>query len=180
MILDTGFIPPRRDHLPWVIGGLALIVAALLVTGVLILRAALELRTDNSRLEERLAELSQRQLAQKAGTELPAVLELTTVRERVAAINAVVAQRGRPTAQLLVTLERLLPERAYLAGLHHLPKDGDVTLVAASADSAALATFMQRLESAPEFVNVLLARRTEATGARGVHTQFELKLKEAP
>lgn len=180
MILDTGFIAPRRDLMPWVIGTLALLVAALLMTGVLILRAALELRTDNTRLEERLAELSQRRLEQKAGTELPATQDLTAVRERVAAINAVVAQRGRPTAQLLATLERLLPDRAYLAGLHHLPKDGDVTLVAASADSAALAIFMQRLEGAPEFANVLLARRTEATGTRGVHTQFELKLKEAP
>lgn len=180
MILDTGFIPPRRDRMPWIVGGLMAFVATLLAMGVFILRAGLELRADNSRLEERLAELAQRRLEQKAGTELPAVQDLTAVRERVAAINGVVAQRGRPTAQLLATLERLLPDRAYLAGLHHLPKDGDVTLVAASADSAALATFMQRLESAPEFANVLLARRTEATGGPGVHTQFELKLKEAP
>lgn len=180
MILDTGFIPPRRDLLPWVVGGLAALVATLLVTGVLILLAALELRTDNKRLQERLAELSQRQLEQKAATDLPAMQDLTAVRERVAAINAVVAQRGRPTAQLLATLERLLPDRAYLVGLHHLPKDGDATLMAASPDSATLAMFMQRLEGASEFATVLLVRRTEATGNHGIHTQFELKIKETP
>lgn len=180
MKLDTGFIPPRRDLAPWAMGGLAAFVAALFVAGALIARAALELRTDNIRHEERLAELSQRLLEQKPGSELPAAQELAAVRERVAAVNAVVAQRGQPTARLLSALERLLPDRAYLVGLHHLPKDGDVTLVAASADSATLATFMQRLEAAPEFANVLLARRTEATGGAGAHTQFELKLKEAP
>ncbi len=179
MKLDAGFIPPRRDLVPWVLGGLAVIAVVLLTTSVLVARAALALRADNQRLEERQAELSRRLYEQKPGTALPAAPELAAVRERVAAVNAVVAQRGQPTARLLTVLERLLPDRVYLVGLYHLPRDGEVTVVAASADSGALAVFMRRLEAAPEFAGVLLARRGESNGGASHHTRFELKLREA-
>lgn len=179
MKLDTGFVTPRRDQAPWAAGVLAVILVLLLLSATLLLRTALGLRGEIDRLEARHAELGERLRKQKPDVDLPAAGELAKVREQVASVNAVVAQRGQPTARLFSTLERLLPDRAYLVGLHHLPRDGEATVVAASPDSAALAVFMQRLEAAPEFASVLLARRSETNSAAGAHTQFELKLREA-
>jgi Tfp pilus assembly protein PilN len=178
MKLTTSFIPARANPAPWLAVAGAALGVLLCVAAFGLIAEARDMAREESVLRERLAEIEARRRAAQAFASLPAPGELAALRERVTALNAMTAGRGAPTPILLAALERLLPDNAWFVSFHHRAREGEVTLVAESADAAPLATFLKRLEAEPRFATVLLTRQSAPSAGGGV--QFELKLKEAP
>jgi Tfp pilus assembly protein PilN len=178
MRITTNFTPPVHR--------LALPLAAAVWTGAAVLAVLLVGmtfgaggdRAGMAELEERLAQIDARLKQVAVPENLPPAAELSALKQRVAAVNALSSTRGRAPAPLLGALEALIPERAWLAGIHYRAREGEVTLVAESDSAEALTQFLLNLEKSPRFSEVLLARQTPTGAHGGKAVQFEIRLRE--
>ena len=176
MKITTNFVAsPVRWARPlaaalWGMVGVAAAVTLWLV------HATMESRDEIPDLRERLAQLEQRQRAITT-PEKPLPAELHDIKRRVAALNALSGNQGRPAMTLLVDLERWLPDQVWLVSLHDRVKSGEVLLVAESESVEPLTAFLLRLERQPRFSEVLLVKQTPRAAPRR-SIQFEIRLKE--
>lgn len=154
----------------WVLAGLFISVVLWLA------HAAIDMRHEIPALRERLAQLEQRQ-REVAATEKPPVSELQDIKRRIAALNTLSGNQGRPVITLLADLEQWLPDRVWLASLHDRVKNGEVLIVAEADSVEPLTAFLLRLEQQPRFSEVLLVKQTPR-GAQRQSIQFEIRLKE--
>jgi Tfp pilus assembly protein PilN len=176
MKITTNFVAsPTRLVRPlaavlWGLVGLVVSVALWLA------QAAIDARDEIPALRERLAQLEQRQ-REIATPEKPPAAELQDLKQRVAALNALSGNRGRPVTTLLADLERWLPDQVWLVSLHDRVKGGEVLIIVEANSVKPLTVFLVRLEQQPRFSEVLLVKQTpQGTQRRSI--QFELRLKE--
>lgn len=176
MKLTTNFVTsPVRWVRPmttvlWGLTGLAAVLALWLV------QAAIEAHHEIPALRERLAQLEQRKRAVPT-TEKPPLTELQDIKRRIAALNALSVNQGRPVITLLTDLEQWLPDPVWLVSLHDRVKNGEVLIVAEAHSVEPLTSFLLRLEQQPRFSEVLLVKQTPR-GAQRHAIQFEIRLKE--
>jgi Tfp pilus assembly protein PilN len=176
MKITTNFVAsPKHLVRPMaaVLWGMAGLVAAV---ALWLAQAAIDTRDEIPALRERLAQLEQRQ-REITTPEKPPAAELQDLKQRVAALNALSGNRGRPVTTLLADLERWLPDQVWLVSLHDRVKGGEVLLVAEANSVEPLTVFLVRLEQQSRFSEVMLVKQTpQGTQRRSI--QFELRLKE--
>lgn len=148
-----------------------------LAAGLLLLDTA-ERHERRFDVEAHLAQL-QAQKTQAAGeAALPPRAELEAMARRVQALNALAGVRGPDLAELLVWLERRLPDDVQLVRLHHRAREGETQLVAEAFAAEPLAGFLRELEQAPRFAEVLLARQgTRSAQGKAEAIQFEIRIR---
>ncbi len=135
------------------------------------------LRAEMPALRERLDHTRARLQELNAKTAAVPAADLTDVRQRVAAINALTGIRGWPAPLMLAKLEQLVPDSVYLVSFNHKLREGEVQLVAESTTAEALTQLLMRLEKERHFTEVMLVRQSQRGRGNGA-IQFELRLKE--
>lgn len=176
MKITTNFvISPTRLVRPMavVLWGLAGLMAA---ATLWLTYAVIDARHEIPALQERLAQLEQRQ-REITTPEKPPAAELQGLKQRVTALNTLSGNRGGAVTTLLADLEQWLPDPVWLVSLHDRVKSGEVLLVAESESVAPLTAFLLRLEQQPRFSEVLLVKQTPRSAPRR-SVQFEIRLKE--
>lgn len=155
-----------------------LLAAGLAVAAVALLFDAAELRARRPAIEARLAHLQAQKALAAGEAALPARPELEAMARRVQALTALVEARGPDAAELLVWLERRVPDDVRLVRLHHRAREGETHLVAEAASTEPLARLLRELEQEPRFAEVLLARQgTRSVQGRAAATQFEIRIR---
>lgn len=155
-----------------------LLAAGLGIAAVALLLDAAELRERRSATEARLAHLQTQKGLAVGETAPPSRAELEAMARRVLALNAFAEVRGLDAADLLVWLERRLPDDVRLVRLHHRAREGEIHLVAEASAAEPLATFLRALEQEPRFAEVLLARQgTRSVQGRAAAVQFEIRIR---
>jgi len=181
MRITTNLIATRPSlalPLAGAVWGLGLV---LIVLAVVLIVATVESNRQRPDLEARLARLDEQLAAAAPKQPLPPERELGAMRQRIGAFNAIAGARGMTPVQLLGWMERTLPERVYLASLHHRPRDGETLLVAESASAEPLTSFLLQLEKEPRFQEVLLSKQGIRKTQQGAAiVQFEIRAKERP
>ncbi len=178
--LETNFTPRIGGTIPWLIaiGVLVTIALSASVAWMSIERARLEAK--NGALTERIEHLRlRRETLAPARRALPDAEDIAALRREVREVNGLTGVRGRPTIAILASLERLLPEEAYLTSLHHRHGAGEVRLVAEAPEHEALTELLHRLESASEFAEALLVRQARVRTEEASAVRFEIQLREA-
>lgn len=176
MKITTNFVAsPTRLVRPvaavlWGLAGLMTAVALWLA------HAAIDARHEIPALQERLAQLEQRQ-REIATPERPPAAELQGLKQRVTALNTLSGNQGGSVTTLLADLEQWLPNPVWLVSLHDRVKNGEVLLVVESESVEPLTAFLLRLEQQPRFSEVMLVRQTPRQAPRR-SVQFEIRLKE--
>lgn len=155
----------------WSLAGIVVLVALVLVT------AALEMRGERGRLEQRLALVEKQLQAASPSSGLPPAADLATMRQRVQALNAFASTRGVSTMRILNWLEGHLPDNVHLASLHHKPREGELLLVAEAPSAEAFTAFLRIIEKEPWFSEVLLSKQAVRGHEGGGALQFELRVR---
>ncbi|HKQ31277.1 MAG TPA: PilN domain-containing protein [Burkholderiales bacterium] len=153
--------------------GLVLIVFAIVLTV-----AAVESNTERPNLEVRLTRLNEQLTAAAPKQPLPPDTELVSMRQRVGTFNSIASTRGMTPVQMLSWIEKSLPEKVYLASLHHRPRDGEMLLVAEAPTAEPLTVFLLQLEKEPRFKEVLLSKQGTRKGQGAATVQFEIRVRE--
>jgi Tfp pilus assembly protein PilN len=154
--------------------------AGFTVLALLLLVATVESNSEIPNLQTRLARLNEQLAAAAPKQQLPPDTELGSMRQRVSTFNSIAGARGMTPAQMLSWLEKALPEKVYLASLHHRPRDGETLLVAEAATAEPLTAFLLRLEKEPRFEEVLLSKQGTRKTPGATTVQFEIRVKEKP
>lgn len=176
MRINASFVRPPRTAGPltfvlWLVafafGGLAAWFAFGVVT----------IKSEQPRLEARLARLNE-QLALAAPREpLPSLNELDALRARVKTVNSISKLRGWSAPQLLAWFERNIADDVYLVSLHHKAREGEALLVAESPSAEALTALLLRLEREPRFAEVLLTKQGTRSTETAKVVQFEIRVR---
>ena len=153
------------------------LAAVLVLVAVVLMVAALDMRAERPRLEQRLARVDEQLQAAAPRNGLPPAAELAALRQRVTALNAYASARGASTVRILGWLEGHLPDNVYLVSLHHKPREGDLLLVAAAPSAEAFTAFLRIIEKEPWFSEVLLSKQAVRGHDGGGGLQFELRVR---
>ncbi|NIR30373.1 MAG: PilN domain-containing protein [Gammaproteobacteria bacterium] len=180
MRLETNFAPSIGRTIPWLIGIGGLATASLWALAIWLSVDRARLEQASVGLAERMAHLrARREALAPAQRTLPSAEDIAAVHREVSEVNALTDVRGRPAVAILASLERLLPEEAYLTRLRHRHQTGEVQLVAEAPEHEALTELLHRLENAPEFTEALLVRQARVRAEETSAVRFEIQLREA-
>lgn len=155
-----------------------LLAAGMGIAAVALTLDAAELRERRPAIESRLAHLQAQKALAVGEAASPPRPELEAMARRVQALNALAEVRGLDAAELLVWLERLVPDDVQLVRLHHRAREGETHLVAEAFATEPLTKLLRELEQEPRFAEVLLARQgTRSVQGRAAAVQFEIRIR---
>jgi hypothetical protein len=155
-----------------------LLAAGMATAAAVLLLDAAELREQRPAIENRLSQLQKQRTLAAGEAALPPRAELAAMARRVQALNALAETRGLDTPELLVWLERRLPDEVQLVRLHHRAREGETHLVAEAYAAEPLAKLLRELEQEPRFAEVLLARQgTRSVQGGAGPVQFEIRIR---
>lgn len=100
--------------------------------------------------------------------------DIDNTRRRIEAINNLTPVKSITVTQLLSTIENLLPQGVSVGRLNYSSIDGQLHLVAETADADLIYTFMKRLEQSPIFVAPEMQQRPIQDTQTDGMTQYEI------
>jgi hypothetical protein len=173
----TNFSAPLPNLMPFLAMGLGILTLSLLIISIWFAVDAVDLKKNKPSLEAQLAKLNS-QRSEIAANKLPPQAELDNLKQRVALINALSGNLGWPFPVLLVKLEQLLPDYAYLIQIHHRLDTGEIQMTVESESAETLTAFLVKLQKEEHFNEVLLTKQAQRAGQGRKRIQFELRVKE--
>lgn len=180
MRITTNFSFPFDRILPALVGlgwggaALGLVLAA----GMCLSGASLRARIPH--LRQSLKDPSQAisPIPEPAG--MPSTVELSDLRDRLAALNRLGMGGGPSTCHLLARLEGLIPPGVRLASFQNDLDTGGIQLVAESRDLEDLSRFLETVEKDDGFSKVNLTKQVQVPGVDGNWIQFSIDLTGGP
>lgn len=177
MKISTNFVRPVQQAVMPVVAAMWIAALALAAGVWWLIDDAAELRGELPQLRQRLERIGTVRSGVAAHVQLPPVQKLADTRDRVAKINAAVQTKGLSISALLTELETQLPPEAWLSSIHHRAVEGEVLLIASSANAGPLSVFLYKLERDPLFEEAMLVRELHPSGASKPIVQFEIRLR---
>lgn len=180
LTLNTNFVRRHNDN-ALVLFYCAFLLGITLLTITLSIFMGLDKTQQQGRLpqlQQRLAHLSEKRRALSTqGEQTPSQTQIDALNQRVARLSQAGDAQAPVGARALMSLERLLPARAQLVSLRWRRKHGELEFTAQADDKALLTTFLQDLEDAKVFREVLLTKQRQLQNSQ--QYQFEFRLTEA-
>lgn len=178
MRIQTNLLGARPVPARVVAPAVWLLAASMALASTWILREADELRDLRIDLEDRVSRMQEQKAGATGEAPLPSEAELDAMAMRVNALNAITETRGVDPTELLVWLERRMPDDVQLLRLRHRARGAETLLVAESTGTEGLAKLLRELEMEPRFAEALLAQQgTRSVRGKGSTIQFEIRIR---
>ncbi len=178
MKITTNFATPAGWMALYLAGACFLLAVMAVIASMVLFISARQFRAEMPVLEEQLARYRNREIP--VSSDLLSHDKLVALRAQVQALNGLSGTAGQALPMLLIHLEKLIPDGAWLVSLQYRSREGETKLVAEADRAERLTEFMKRLEQSGYFSQVLLTRQAQRQEGAQQAIQFEIQLRGKP